>query len=89
MSRGNIAQAPISQPASPTRVNKNAVLVTGVAIRMSEAIAMIAPAPMQTPSSAAMTGWGQPRIAFTRSPVIRVKRSNSGIAISVSGPMIS
>ena len=50
---------------------------------------MIAPAPTQTPSSAATIGCGQARIALTRSPVIRVKSSSCGIFISVSGPMIS
>ena len=34
-------------------------------------------------------GCGQARIAFTRSPVIRVNASSSGIVIFVSGPMIS
>ena len=34
---------------------------------------MMAPAPTQTPSSAAMIGCGQARIALTRSPVMRVK----------------
>jgi hypothetical protein len=53
-----MAQAPMSQPARPTRVNRKAVLVAGVAMRRSEAMAMIAPAPTQTPSSAAMIGWG-------------------------------
>ena len=50
---------------------------------------MIAPAPAHTPSTAAMTTCGQARIARTRSPVMRVKSSSSGIAILVSGPMIS
>ena len=36
-------------------------------------MARIAPAPAQTPSTAAITGWGQARMALTRSPVIRVK----------------
>jgi hypothetical protein len=52
-------------------------------------MAMIAPAPAQTPSTAAITGCGQWRIAFTRSPVMRVNSSSCGIAIFVSGPMIS
>ena len=47
------------------------------------------PAPTQTPSIAAITGCGQPRIAFTRSPVMRVKRSRPPMSISVSGPMMS
>ena len=42
---------------------------------MSQNSAIIAPAPTQTPSTAAMTGCGQARIAFTRSPVMRVKAS--------------
>ena len=61
----------------------------GVARRRSEAIATMAPAPTQMPSSAATIGCGQARIARTRSPVMRVKASISGIAILVSGPMIS
>ena len=36
---------------------------------------MIAPAPAQTPSTAATIGCGQARIAFTSSPVMRVKSS--------------
>ena len=79
----------MSQPARPTRVNRKAVLAAGVAIRMSLAMAMIAPAPAQTPSMAAINGWGQARMAFTRSPVIWVKASSSGMLIRVSGPMIS
>ena len=63
--RGKIPQAPISAPASPTRVNRNAVFASGVAILRSEAIAKIAPAPAQTPSTAAMTGCGHLRIALT------------------------
>jgi len=50
---------------------------------------MIAPAPTHTPSIAATIGCGQPRIAFTRSPVMRVKSSSRGMSISVSGPIIS
>ena len=61
----------------------------GVASRRSDAIARIAPAPTHTPSIAAITGCGQARIALTRSPVSRVKASSAGIAIPVSGPMIS
>jgi hypothetical protein len=56
---------------------------------MSEAIARIAPAPAQTPSMAATIGCGQPRIALTRSPVIRVKSSRPGMSLSVNGPIIS
>ena len=50
---------------------------------------MIAPAPAQTPSIAAMIGCGQARIALTTSPVMRVKSSSSVVFISISGPMIS
>ena len=50
---------------------------------------MIAPAPAQTPSTAAMIGCGQARIALTTSPVIRVKSSSSAVFILVSGSMIS
>ena len=89
MMRGSIAQAPMSQPASPTRVNRNATFAAGVPSRRSEAIAIIAPAPTHTPSTAAMTGCGQARIALTRSPVIRVKASSPFMSRSSSGPMIS
>ncbi|MNH32506.1 hypothetical protein D3C79_929550 [compost metagenome] len=56
---------------------------------MSEASAIIAPAPAQMPSTALITGCGHARIALTRSPVMRVKSSSSGMVICVSGPMIS
>jgi hypothetical protein len=87
--RGSIAHTPMSQPARPTRVNRKATLARGVPRRMSAAVAIAAPAPTQTPSIAAITGCGQPRIAFTRSPVMRVKRSSPRMSISVSGPMMS
>jgi hypothetical protein len=60
-----------------------------VPMRKSLTIAMIAPAPAQTPSTAATIGCGQPRIALTRSPVIRVNASRPLASICVSGPMIS
>ena len=89
MMRGSIAQAPMSQPARPTRLNRNAVLLRAVPRRRSDAIAMIAPAPAQTPSIAATIGCGQARIALTRSPVMRVNISSSGAFSRTSGPMIS
>ena len=49
----------MSQPARPTRLNRNATFARAVPMRMSEAIAMIAPAPAQTPSIAATIGCGQ------------------------------
>ena len=58
--RGSIAHAPMSQPARPTRVNRNATFERGVPIRMSDAVAIIAPAPTQTPSTAAITGFRSP-----------------------------
>ena len=61
-------------------MNRNAVLASGVPIRRSEAMAMIAPAPTQTPSTAAITGLPQFTIALTRSPVIRVKASSSSVS---------
>jgi len=84
-----MAQAPMSQPARPTRVNKNAVFRDGVLRRMSEDMARIAPAPAHTPSTAAMMGCGQARMARTKSPVMRVKLSSSGMLMRVNGPMIS
>ena len=89
ISRGNRAQAPMSAPARPTRVNRNAVLAPGVPSRMSQASAIMAPAPAQMPSMAPMTGCGQSRMALIRSPVMRVKASSSGMVMRVSGPMIS
>ena len=50
---------------------------------------MIAPAPAQTPSTAATTGCGHARIARTRSPVIRVNANSPGMSICVKGSMIS
>ena len=50
---------------------------------------MMAPAPAQTPSTAATMGCGQARMASTRSPVMRVNRSRSGAVIATSGAMIS
>ena len=79
----------MSQPARPTRVKRNAVLASGVAIRRSAKSAIIAPAPTQTPSTAAMTGCGQARIALTRSPVMRVKASSPFMSRVSSGPMMS
>ena len=89
MMRGRIAQAPISQPASPTFEKINEILADLVPSLISLAIARIAPAPTQIPSIAAITGCGQFLIALTKSPVIRVKANNSFMLILVSGPMIS
>src|ERR1700710_1958004 len=72
MMRGRIAQAPMSQPANPTLLNRNATLAPTAARRISEAIATIAPAPAQMPSTAATIGCGQARMALTKSPVMRV-----------------
>ena len=52
------------------------------------AMAMIAPAPAQTPSTATMIGCGQARIARTRSPVIVVNSRRPAATIVVRGPMI-
>jgi hypothetical protein len=83
----------MSAPESPTRVKRNATLLRAVPNRRSLAIARIAPAPTHTPSTAATTGCGQARIAFTRSPVICVNsRSPSRFParfISTRRPMIS
>ncbi len=68
MTRGSSAHAPMSQPASPTRLNKNAVLLRDVPRRMSEASASKAPAPAQTPSMAAIIGCGQARMLSPRHP---------------------
>ena len=89
ISRGSKAHAPMSAPASPTRVNKKAVLARGVPSRMSAASAIMAPAPAQMPSIAAMMGCGHSRMALIRLPVMRVNSSISGIVICVNGPMIS
>jgi hypothetical protein len=89
MMRGRMAQAPMSQPARPTRLNRKATLARGVAIRRSEAIARIAPAPAATPSTAAMIGCGQARIAFTTSPVRAVKAMSPRVSRLTSSPMMS
>ena len=60
-----------------------------VPMRISEAMAMMAPAPAHTPSMAAMIGCGAARIALTSSPVMRVKSRSPLVSISVSGLMIS
>ncbi len=52
-------------------------------------MAMIAPAPTATPSTAAMIGLPQPSIALTRSPVMRVKASSAFMSMATSGPMMS
>ena len=44
-------------------------------------MATIAPAPAQIPSTAAMIGCGAARIAFTSSPVMRVKAVSSLVSI--------
>ena len=79
----------MSQPARPTRVNRKAVWLRAVPRRRSDAMARIAPAPAQTPSTAATIGCGQARIALTRSPVMRVNSSRPAMSRSSSGPMIS
>ncbi len=79
----------MSQPARPTLLNRNATLAPVAARRMSDAMATIAPAPAQMPSTAAMIGCGQARIALTRSPVMRVKAVRPLVFICTSGPMIS
>src|SRR5207247_92213 len=68
---------------------RNAVLAAGVAMRRSAKRAIIAPAPAHTPSTAAMTGCGQARMALTRSPVMRVNASSPFISRVSSGPMMS
>ena len=90
MIRGRIAQAPMSAPRQADAGEQEGGLgARADAKRMSLAIAMIAPAPAHTPSTAAMIGCGQARIARTRSPVMRVKSSRPCSSILVSGPMIS
>src|SRR5512140_298723 len=84
---GRIAQAPMSQPPRPTLLKRNATLAPLAASRMSDAMAMIAPAPAQMPSTAATIGCGQARIALTRSPVIRVNAVSPLVSIFTSGPM--
>src|SRR5258707_225165 len=68
MMRGRIAHAPMSQPASPTLLNRKATLAPVAASRRADAIAMMAPAPAQMPSTAATSGCGQARLALTAQP---------------------
>ena len=79
----------MSQPASPTRLNRKATFARAVPRRRSLAMAMMAPAPAHTPSTAAMMGWGAARIALTSSPVMRVKSRSPLVLSFVNGPMIS
>ena len=51
-----MAHAPISQPARPTLEKINDILADRVPSLISLAIAIIAPAPTQTPSIDAITG---------------------------------
>src|ERR1700716_3130520 len=88
MMRGSMAQAPMSQPASPTRLNRNAPLAVGVPRRRSEAMARMAPAPAHTPSMAATIGCGQARIALITSPVLRVNSSRSADDESLDGLLL-
>jgi hypothetical protein len=53
MIRGRMAHAPMSQPASPTRVEQKRGLRLRRGNAQVAAMAMIAPAPTQTPSTAA------------------------------------
>jgi hypothetical protein len=62
MIRGRMAQAPMSAPDSRPR-EQESVLAFGREQRRSLAMAMIAPAPAQTPSTAATIGCGQCRMA--------------------------
>ena len=91
--RGSSAQAPMSAPASPTRTKRNAMRDPGVASRRSDAMARMAPAPAQTPSTAATIGAGQARMARTSPPVMRVNASRPAVsptsAMATRGPMIS
>ena len=63
----------MSQPAKPTLANMKETFDLDVPNRISLAMASIAPAPTQTPFTAAITGCGQFLIALTKSPVILVK----------------
>ncbi len=85
INRGSSVQAPMSAPASPTRTNRNASLLRAVASRMSEPQAIIAPAPVDTPSIAAMIGRGQVRIALIDVAVMRGNSSSLGHVIFTSG----
>ena len=70
----------MSAPDRPTRTKRKPTLLRAVPKRRSLAIARIAPAPAQMPSIAATIGCGQARIALTRSPVMRVKRSRPSVS---------
>ncbi len=63
--------------------------VSGAAKRTSQAAAMTAPAPQQTPWSAATTGGRVVRMAWTRAPVMRVNSRRPGMSRSKSWAMMS
>ena len=75
----------MSQPASPTRVKRNAHLAAGVASRRSAAMAMIAPAPTATPSTAAITGLPQWIIAT----ILEAARDAKQVREEIFGPVLS
>ena len=57
------------------------ILRLGVAMRTSEASARAKPPPAAAPSTQAMIGCGQLRMALTRPPVISVKGGTSRVLI--------
>ena len=79
----------MSAPAKPTLVNRNANDADAASSRKSLASAITEPAPAAIPLTAAITGSGHSRSAFTTAPVIRVNSSSCAAAIFCSSPMIS
>jgi hypothetical protein len=72
--------SPLLFAARPTRTNRTATLLRAVPRRRSEAVARMAPARTQTPSTAATISCGQARIALTRSPVMWVNASSPALS---------
>ena len=89
ITRGSIAQAPMSQPARPTRVNRNAVLALG---RAEADVG--GECDHRAGADAHAVDRGDDRLRRSRhglhqSPVMRVKASSPFMSLSSSGPMMS
>jgi hypothetical protein len=85
MMRGSMAQAPMSQPARPTRVNRKAVFERAVPRRRSEPAPGCAGTGADAVDRRPSTGCGQARMALITSPVMRVKASRPACPASSAG----
>ena len=89
MMRGSSHAAPMSAPERPTRTNRNAIFADSAATRMSQAVAITAPAPATVPLSAAITGRRQRRMLRITSQVMRVNSRSPAASRANRAPMMS